>query len=926
MTTQNTSTAISAQSKAASQISAILVVLHITPAVTLFLMGIRADIQTMQALASIVLAIAIAGAVSAMLCRYGKVTIGIWTVIGTICLAMPFVSFLVTGYGWLSIFSIPLIIAIISRQALPPRQAPLARVLGVVSGVIAVILDIYGPANRPAMLNSDIIVPIVVISLFVPAILFLIRQFTHFALRIKLLTLLLLVALIPLGILTFLNNRLINLALTEAANSALSSIAAQTGNQIDTFIESNLDTIQAEAQLPIFQDMLNLPPEDINLVESTALDTMQILSNKNLAFITSYTVLDRQGQHYISYPRVDGEIPSFLGLGTAIENSFNIILMTDIPYVSPIIIDPDTRTAGIYFAGRISSDDGKPLGLLIVRYDAAILQELIANRNGAAGEASYGVLCDEYHIVLAHGIAPGTIFKSVVPLGLSHTTNLQTANRLPDLPAEELTINSPDLEQNLDNIKEQPVFTVEGANQAATYQLNTRPWVVVFFQPQDTFLGPAKQQTRVNLIMGIIITGIIAIAAVGASRLIGAPITNLTELIERISTGDLSIQVPILAHDEIGRLATAFNSMTSQIRNLLSGLESQVTERTQELERRAIQFQTAAEVARDASAARDLNSLLNSTVDLINERFGFYHAGIFLIDEPNEYAVLQAANSEGGRQMLARGHKLKVGEVGIVGDTTQTGKPHIALDVGVDAAHFAHPLLPETHSEMALPLKVGDRIIGALDVQSKKQGAFDEEDITVLQIMADQLAVAIRNIQLLSEVQQTVDELQTAYGEYTQRTWQEWSRRTHGVSGYRYRDANIESVIEQSPEAIMAWENEQPVATTSETYNTLAVPIKLRGETMGVIDLHLDGGIVSQDMPRLIDDIAESLALALDNARLLEKTRHRAERERLTSEITTRMRETLDVDNVMRTAVREMHAALGIAEVEVRLEAVAPEN
>lgn len=919
MTTKNTSTAISAQSKAASQVSASLTALSIFPAAIIFLIGVRDGVQAMQALAGIALAIAIAGAVSVILCKRGHLTTGIWIIIGTICLAMPVVSLLVTGYGWLGIFSIPLLIAIISRWVLPPRQFQPAMILSVVSGGIALVLDIYGAANRPAMLNSEIIVPIIVISLFVPAILLLIRQFAHLALRTKLLTMFLLVALMPLGILTFLNSHFISSALTEAANSALSSIAAQTGEQIDTFIESNLDFIQAEAQLSIFQDLLNLTPEDINLVENTALDTMQILSNKNTAFIISYTVLDRQGQHHISYPRVDKEVPPFLGLSSVIEGSLIITMMTDIPYVSPVVIDRDTGNANIYFAGRISSDNGEPLGLLIVRYNAAFLQELIANSNEAAGESSYGILFDEYHIVLAHGITPETIFKSVVPLSLNQTTNLQILNRLPDLPVKEITIDSPDLEQNLDDIREHPVFTVEGANQVATYQLDTRPWVVAFFQPQENFLAPAKQQTRINLVLGLIIAGIVTIAATGASRSIGAPIANLTELIERIASGDLSIQVPILTHDEIGRLAATFNSMTSQIRNLLSGLESQVAERTRELERKAIQIQTAAEVARDASAAQDLDSLLNNAVDLINERFGFYHAAIFLLDEFDEYAVLRASNSEGGRQMVALSHKLKVGEVGIVGDTTQTGKPHIALDVGADAAHFAHPLLPETRSEMALPIRVGDRIIGALDIQSKEQGAFDDEDIAVLQVLADQLAVAIRNIQLLTEVQQTVGELQMAYGEYTHRTWQEWSQRAHSVSGYRYRDKIIESVVEQSPEAIKAWENEQTFTTTSEKYNTLAVPIKLRGETMGVIDLHLEGGTVSQDMPRLIDDIAESLGLALDNARLLDETRRRAAREQLTSKVTAHIRETLHIDTIIKTAADEIRQALDLPEVAISL-------
>jgi GAF domain-containing protein len=173
----------------------------------------------------------------------------------------------------------------------------------------------------------------------------------------------------------------------------------------------------------------------------------------------------------------------------------------------------------------------------------------------------------------------------------------------------------------------------------------------------------------------------------------------------------------------------------------------------QETQRRATQLATAAAVARDATAILDVDHLLDETMDLISKQFGFYHAGVFLLDERDEYAVLQAASSEGGRRMLERGHKLRVGEIGIVGYVASTGEPRVALDVGEDTAHFAHPDLPNTRSEMALPLKVQDRVIGVLDVQSTQEAAFSEDDVAVLQTMADQLATAIANARLFEQVQ-----------------------------------------------------------------------------------------------------------------------------------------------------------------------------
>jgi len=181
------------------------------------------------------------------------------------------------------------------------------------------------------------------------------------------------------------------------------------------------------------------------------------------------------------------------------------------------------------------------------------------------------------------------------------------------------------------------------------------------------------------------------------------------------------------------------------------------------LERRAVQLQVAAEIARDATSIRQLDDLLNRAVNLVRDRFGFYHVAVFFVDESGKFAVLRSATGEAGQRMIEMRHKLKVGEVGIVGYVTGTGLPRVSLDVGTDSFHFVQPLLSKTRSEMALPLKVGNQVIGALDVQSEKENAFDAEDVQILQTMADQLAIAIDNLRLLTEIQQRARELEGLY-------------------------------------------------------------------------------------------------------------------------------------------------------------------
>jgi two-component system cell cycle sensor histidine kinase/response regulator CckA len=253
--------------------------------------------------------------------------------------------------------------------------------------------------------------------------------------------------------------------------------------------------------------------------------------------------------------------------------------------------------------------------------------------------------------------------------------------------------------------------------------------------------------------------------AAGVRAYACVPLTVQGELIGALSlsantTGRFGEEQVEIAHELANQLAIALQQarLHEQIQRHAEELEQRVAERTRDLERRTAQLQVAAEVARDAVTAHNLDDLLSSAVDLVRERFGYYHAGIFLLDRPGEYAVLRAATGEAGRQMLEAEHKLKVGEVGIVGYVTGSGRSRVSLDVGADAVHFENPSLSRTRSEMALPLKVGGRVIGALDVQSIHEAAFDEDDVATLQIMADQLAVAIERTQLFEQTQATLEQ------------------------------------------------------------------------------------------------------------------------------------------------------------------------
>ena len=433
-------------------------------------------------------------------------------------------------------------------------------------------------------------------------------------------------------------------------------------------------------------------------------------------------------------------------------------------------------------------------------------------------------------------------------------------------------------------------------------------------------LRSAAQLAAILLIILLVVSVAISL---GLGRIIAAPIQRLTQVASQISAGDLNIQETAVTSDEIGTLAHAFNTMTARLRETLDGLEQMVDQRTTELslanernERRAKQFESIAHIARTISSTRDLNVLLSQITGAINREFGFYHIGIFLLDASKEYAILSAANSEGGERMLARGHRLKVAETGLVGYVTGTGKPRIALDTGADAIFFDNPDLPQTRSELTLPLRVGEEIIGALDVQSTEPNAFFPEDINILSTLADQVSIAIQNAQQFEQTRQALNESELLSRQFIQSGWQQFTKHRNLV-GIRHTGTRASLLYKNNGK-----EESFSLGSAAKVKmrgTSLSLPIKLRGEVIGSVDIHApDNRPWDQDELDIVTAIIERAAIAMENARLLAESQKRAAKERTIGEISSKISVQSDINELLKTAAQELGRTLPGAEIAIQ--------
>lgn len=884
--------------------------------------------------------IALSAGLSYLLARRGDHTRAIYLLLGSIAITALIYPFAADNVGWQAAIGMLVITTGIANSTLSSGAAGRTSAMAFLLAVTIIVLELFvtGFTHLPVT-TSSIVITAVLSVVYIGIIL---SRFRMFSLRAKLITAFVGVSIVSVGAVAFAISRSILDQLTTQVAQDVTGAASLTASSIATELVKHTDLLRtlslndtlrgelAQVNAASNRNLTELERLDLQwqgtgrgtttLVQSVLNHTFsEELREFQNAFPEHLEMLvtDRQGAnvaatyHPSDYFQADekwwqeayndGQGSLFISQPQFDQSSQAIVLLIASP-----VVDPDTREV---------------LGILSTTLDFKVfIAAFEAGRFGQTGRSE---------IYLPDG----------TELEIDKDSDGQYQLKEEEAPADfsiALKKGKPFMDTTHDS-----VLVVAGQSSLASVNdnpesmaaLQSLGWRVVALQDRTEALRLVTTTTRNAQLVGLAALLMSGLLAVAVSQFLTGPIVRLTQAAEKVSTGDLLTRAQIESSDEIGILADSFNRMTSRLRDILGGLERRVVERTSDLEmarllseRRAQELHSISEISRLISSQQRLDLLVPLITRLVSERFDYYHVGIFFVDSAHQFAILQAANSEGGQRMLTRGHRLEVGPTSIVGNVAETGKVRIALDVGTDAAFFDNPDLPNIRSEMALPLNIHNETIGVLDVQSTRPGAFSENDANILGILADQVAIAVENARLFGQTQQALSEVQSLYAQFLQQEWRTFGQQEPRI-GYHQSTTGgkaLETPVE-SDEIDGALQKGEVIvldARNGRSQSSLAVPVKLRGQIIGVLNIKAPtkNRRWSPDEINLAQVISERLALALDNARLLQDSQRRAAKEAKIGEVTAKIGASINIRNVLQTAVEELGRALPGSEVVIQFE------
>ncbi len=501
-------------------------------------------------------------------------------------------------------------------------------------------------------------------------------------------------------------------------------------------------------------------------------------------------------------------------------------------------------TPVLRFSSPVSASAGYVLG--VVQLDAAaepiaaLTESVLAEEFGSQGGPRLLVVNERGEYLLDTS-APDLSFYS----------GLATGQML------SLSVTDPELDAYLSSTAGNPLMNQLGESLVSARRVELRNipnnvWQLILIDDGGFVTGQFNTASWATL-AGSLVTGVLLATAIGVIlRRTLRPLDTAGALAQQLAAG-MTSDLPLESRSApLAELLGAFERITARMNRMQAELAAQSDRTMRNLE-------IAARIGRQTATLSDVDTLMKRTIDLICDEFGFYHAQVFLVDDIGMNAVLAYSRGEIGEKLLAQGHKIPVGFRSVIGQVTGSGQPVRVNDTasGASSIHVLNPQLPETRAELALPLQVGENVIGALDIQSTTPNAFDDNEISTFQLLADQVAMALHNARLLTQSQQRINQIDTLNRRLTRTAWEDTLEKIGVESDYRYNLLDVEPITGEEEGVIEA----------------LSAPISIRGEVIGTIAAAAPAfGSFTEGDQIVLRAIADRVALAIESARLFQET------------------------------------------------------
>lgn len=848
-------------------------------------------------------------ALGAVMIRRERLIWGVGLMLTGLYVAGLSATLTVANFGLIMGFILIYLTLAVAGLTLPTKPANWMSGVGIVVGLVNLVLELYVPLpyrlDMPILPAGALVISGILTLIYIG---FIIRQFRNYSLRAKLIMAFVLVALVSIGLMTFVINYVIQTKLTQTAGTNLKDAANSRADAISDLISTQLNILSAMSIRKTVIDKVNLSNQtytgdsDAINAEIDQFDQQwRAASSDNDPLIqsrlNSLLALELRGLRDLAPDHVEIFVTDKYGANVATTNRTSDYSQNDEGwwqaayndgqgafYIGQPEYDQSTGIYVIVLAVPLRDEPAGPtIGVLRSSFRVrALANALNADRFGEAADAD--ILLPSNELLRSEGDIWALDSTTIAQLQAAKEANY----------AQLLYKNEPRL------VSQSPITSQDPAKQAIIANLN---WRLIADQNLADALIAVNTTVQTGLITGLGAVLLAGLLAVGLSYVLARPITRLTAVVTQIAAGNLEVQAPVDSTDEIGRLARTFNDMTAQLRGLINTLEDQVRERTSELV-------LSMRVGQYALTIRELDELLPTIAESIREQFNLYYTQVYFVDDLEKNLILRAGTGSVGQELIARHHMLPIGPGSIVGRVAAERKSIVVSDTQNSAIHKANPLLPETRSELAVPLVFENNIIGVLDMQANKINTFTETNVTVFEAMATQLAISIDSANQWALGQEAQRKSEEVVRQLTREKWTEQLASHRGSLGFAYDLLAVTSLSAADSQATNGEER-------------LAVPLMVQNEPIGQLTVNLPSQrAFSTDERDLLGAVAQHLAQKAENLRLFEQTQQQATREYIARQIVDKVRGSRDVEMALKTAAEELSKALGAsrAVIDLRVE------